>query len=347
MRAAVTTAPGRMEVREVPAPAPGPGEALVRVEVAGICGSDLHFFEGRNPYANYPQTQGHEFSGRVVAFGDAAGAAASAVRVGQRVSVEPLLPCGDCYPCRKGRPNCCTRLKVLGVHTAGAFAEYVSVPVGTLYAADDLDADLTALVEPLSIGMQVVTRGQVSGEDTVAVYGAGMIGQAVLACAADRGARVLVVDRVPARLQLARALGAERVVDAGSEDGVAAILDWTEGDGAAVVVDATGAPAVIRAAVDAVAFAGRIVIVGISVQEVSLPIPEFTRKELTILGSRNNAGVFGQALDLVRRHGERLRTLVTQRYPLDRAPEAIDFVLHHPAEAEKVLLDVAPPEGGA
>jgi L-gulonate 5-dehydrogenase len=337
MRAAVTTGPGRMEVQEVARPAPGPGQALLRVEVVGICGSDLHFFEGQNPYANYPQTQGHEFSARVEAFGDGY---EGPLRVGQRVSVEPLLSCGECYPCRRGRPNCCTRLQVLGIHTAGAFAEYVAVPAPTLYPADDLDPDLAALAEPISIGMQVVTRGQVTGEGSVAVYGAGMIGQAVLACALDRGARVLLVDRVPSRLDLARQLGAERVVDGNEEDPVQAIREWTGGDGAAVVVDATGAPAVIRAAVDAVAFSGRIVIVGISLQEVSLPIPEFTRKELTILGSRNNAGVFGAALDLVRRRGETLRPLITQRFPLAQAPAAIDFALHHPAEAAKVLLDV-------
>jgi L-gulonate 5-dehydrogenase len=337
MRAAVTTAPRQMEVKEVPQPVPGPGEALVRVEMAGICGSDLHFYEGANPYANYPRTQGHEFSGRVVAYGAGSD---RAVAIGERVSVEPLIWCGECYPCRRGRPNCCARLKVLGVHTDGAFAEYLAVPARAQYPAGDLDGELTTLVEPISIGMQVVTRGMVGAEDTVAVFGAGMIGQAVLACAIDRGARVLVVDRVPSRLALARRLGAERVVDATAEDPGQAIADWTSGDGPAVAVDATGAPSVIRMCVDVVAFAGRVVVVGISLQEVSLPIPELTRKELTILGSRNNTGVFGQALDLVRRWGDRLRHLITHRYPLDQAPAAIELALHHPAEAEKVLLIV-------
>ncbi len=343
MKAAVTTAPRRMEIQELADPVPRPGEALVQVEVVGICGSDLHFYEGENPYSNYPQTQGHEFSGRVVALGTPGGGgqpSGGAVRVGQRVAVEPLVPCGECYPCQRGRPNCCTRLKVLGIHIPGAFAEYVVVPVETLYPADDLDPELTSLVEPISIGMQVVTRGTVTGEDTVAVFGAGMIGQAVLACAADRGARVLVVDKVASRLELAGRLGAERVVDAAQDDPAAVIAEWTGGDGAAVVVDATGAPAVIRSAVDVVAYSGRIVVVGISLQEVSLPISMFTRKELTILGSRNNAGVFGQAVDLVRRRGEGLRVLITQRYPLARAPEAIEFALHNPAVAEKVLLSV-------
>jgi threonine dehydrogenase-like Zn-dependent dehydrogenase len=121
---------------------------------------------------------------------------------------------------------------------------------------------------------------------------------------------------------------------------VDAIMEWTHGDGAAVTVDATGAPPAIRSAVDAVAHAGRVVIVGISLQEVSLPVPLFTRKELTILGSRNNAGVFGDAVDLVRRWSERLRALVTHRYPLGEAPQAFEYALHHPEAVQKVLLRV-------
>jgi L-gulonate 5-dehydrogenase len=230
---------------------------------------------------------------------------------------------------------------VLGVHADGAFAETIAVPTKNLYLAGDLDAELTALVEPVSIGMQVVTRGAVTAEDTVAIFGAGVIGQAALLCAADRGARVLIADRLPSRLDLAKQLGAERVVDVTKEDAKQAIEEWTHGDGAAVAIDATGAPSVIRACVDVVAYSGRVVIVGISTQEVSLPIPDFTRKELTILGSRNNAGVFGQAVDLVQRLNERLRVLVTHRFTLDQAPEAIELALTHPADVEKVMLTVS------
>lgn len=338
MRAAVTVAPRRIEVRDVPDPVPGPDEALVRVETAGICGSDLHLFDGSNPYASFPRTQGHEFSGRVVAFG---GAYEGPIKPGERVTVEPLIACGACFPCRHGRPNCCVRLHVLGVHVDGAFADLIAVKTRALFPAGPLDAELTALVEPVSIGMQVVTRGAVTADDTVAVYGAGVIGQAVLVCARDRGARVLVVDKIASRLDLATRLGAEVVVEAGAEDPAAAIAAWTRGEGPSVAVDATGAPAVIRAAIDAVAPSGRVVIVGISDQDVSIPVIEFTRKELTILGSRNNAGVFGDALDLVQRLGERLRVLVTHRFPLDEAHAAMTFALDHPQDAEKVLLVVS------
>ncbi len=322
MKTAFTTSPRQMEMRDVPEPTPGPDEALLRVEAVGICGSDLHFYLGDNPYSTYPQTQGHEICGVIEGFG---GPYTGPLKVGQRVCVEPLRPCGTCYPCRHGRPNCCTRLQVLGIHIPGGLAERYAVRTANLYAAGDLDRELTALVEPVSIGLHAVTRGQVGADDTVVVFGAGPIGQAVLLAAADRGARVLVVD-------------------ASREDTAAAIADWTDGDGAAVVFEATGVPAVVRLAVDVVAASGRIVIVGISTQDVAIPMIAFTRKELNVLGSRNNVGVFGEAVELVRRNRGRARALITHRYPLERVPEAIEFALEHPTEAEKVMILVG---GGA
>lgn len=337
MKAAVTVAPRHMDVMTRPEPEPGADEAIVRVEAVGICGSDLHLYLGDHPYARYPQVQGHEFAGIVEGFG---GRYDGPVRVGDRVAVEPLQPCGHCYPCRQGRPNCCTSLAVLGAHVPGALTERIAVRTSALYPVGDLDPELAALVEPISIGLQAIHRGNVTGEDMVVVFGAGPIGQAVLLGAIDRGARVLVVDRVASRLDLARTLGAERTVDGSAEDVAAAIAGWTNGDGPGVVVEATGVPQVIRDAVDVVASAGRIVIVGLSTQEVSLPVVEFTRKELTILGSRNNAGIFGDAVDLVRRHQEQIRALITHRFTLDEAPQAISFALEHPAEAEKVIIRV-------
>ena len=337
MRKAVTTAPRQMAIVEAPEPVPGPGEALVRVEAVGLCGSDLHFYLGDNPYSTFPQTQGHEVAGTVLAFGRGY---EGPLAVGQRVCLEPLRPDGACYPCRHGRPNCCVQLQVLGIHVPGGLAELYVARTGNLYAAGDLDPELGAMVEPISIGMQAVTRGQVTAADQAVVFGAGPIGLAVLLAAADRGARVLVIDRIASRLEMARALGAEVVVDATREPPAAAIAAWTAGEGAGVVFDATGVPSVIRSAVEAVAASGRLVIVGISTEEVSIPVIAFTRKELNIYGSRNNTGLFGEAVDLVRRNRERVRALITHRFPLEQAPEAIEFALAHPAEAEKVMIVV-------
>jgi L-gulonate 5-dehydrogenase len=324
-----------VELMEQSEPTAGPNEALVRVEAVGLCGSDVLFYLGKHPYARYPQVQGHEFAGIVERFG---GSYDGPVRVGDRVAVEPLQPCGACYPCRHGRANCCTRLAVLGAHVPGALVDRIAVRTSTLYPVGDLDSQLAALVEPISIGLQGVNRGAVTADDMVVVFGAGPIGQAVLLASVERGARVLVVDRLLSRLELARRLGAEAVVDARVEDPVAVIAQWTDGDGPGVVFEATGAPEVIRTAVDVVASAGRIVILGLSDKDVTLPVLEFTRKELTVLGSRNNAGIFGDAVELVRRNRARASLLITHRFPLEEAPRALQFALERPAEAEKVMI---------
>ncbi len=337
MKTAVTLAPRRIELVDRPEPRAGDGEALIRVERVGICGSDLHLYHGKHPYASYPRTQGHEFAGIVLGYGGGGG---GPVAVGERVAVEPLLPCGACYPCRLGRGNCCVRLRVLGAHVDGALTELIAVPTERLYPTADLAPELAALVEPVSIGVQAVARGGIGAEDRVLVFGAGPIGQAVVLAAVDRGARVMAVDRFGSRLDLARRLGAEATVEVGSDDLATAVAAWTGGDGPSVAVDAVGAPAVIRSCVDLVASAGRVVIIGLSDQEVSLPVIDFTRKELTIVGSRNNAGLFGAAVDLVSRRREEVGALITQRYPLAEVAAAIAFADEHPAEVEKVMIEI-------
>ncbi|HEY7034555.1 MAG TPA: zinc-binding alcohol dehydrogenase family protein [Thermomicrobiales bacterium] len=338
MREAVTLAPHRVELREVTEPRPGAGEALIRIERVGICGSDVHLYHGAHPYATYPRVQGHEAAGRIVAFGTGY---EGELGEGERVSIEPLIPCGDCYPCRLGRRNCCVKLKVLGAHVDGTFREYVSVPFTMIYASGDLTAEQAALVEPVSIGVQAVHRGAIVADEQVLVVGAGPIGAGIALAAVDRGARVMVADRLASRLDLVRHLGVERTVDASSEDVGAAVRDWTGGDGAHVAIDAVGAPAVIRQCAELVASAGRVVIVGLSMQEVSLPVIGFTRKEMTILGSRNNAGLFGEAVALVGRHREQLTKMITHRYPLEELPAALQLAAEHPEQVEKVMIEVA------
>jgi L-gulonate 5-dehydrogenase len=342
MLKAVTFAPGKMEVREAEEPRPGPGEALVKVEAVGLCGSDFHLFLGDHPYARFPQTQGHEFAGVIEEFGPGYDGPLGA---GQRVAVEPLLPCGSCFACRRGRYNCCAQLRVMGAHAPGALAEKVVVPTTALFPVTGLDPVTAALVEPVSIGLQTVVRAEVTNgplgaDDTVVVLGAGPIGQAVVLGAADRGARVLVADRIGHRLEIARHLGAVRTVDTSGEDLGEAVAAWTDGEGTAVVVDATGVPALVRLAFDLVAPSGTIVVVGISQQEVAIPVSEFSRKEVNLLGSRNNAGIFGDAVGLVTRNAERVRRLVTHRFGLREVPDAIDYAMTHPQEAEKVVVEI-------
>ncbi len=337
MRTVLTVAPRQMQVVDRPEPVAGPGQALVRVEAVGLCGSDLHLYLGDHPYVVYPQTQGHEFSGTIVAFGEGY---EGPLKVGDRVAVEPLIACGTCYPCRHGRPNCCTKLSVLGAHQPGALTELIAVRTTSLYPTGDLPPELAAMVEPISIGLQGVMRGDVTADDNVVIFGAGPIGQAVLLGCKDRGARVMAIDKVTSRLELAQKLGADATVQADDPQLTSIISEWTNGDGPGIIFEATGVPSVIRQAVELVASSGRIVIIGLSNKEVSLPVVEFTRKELTILGSRNNAGIFGEAVKLVQRNRDRVRLLITHYFPLEETPQALQFALEHPAEAEKVMIQL-------
>ncbi len=337
MRRLVTVAPGRVEVQDGPEPTPGPHEALIAIEAVGICGSDIHLFTGEHPYSHFPNVQGHEFAGRVLSLPPGY---AGPAHVGDRVAVEPLLMCGECLPCRRGRGNCCLQMRTYGAQIDGALAERLAVRAGLLHPTGELSAPLAALVEPMSIGLQAIARSGMTPHDTVVVFGAGPIGQAVLLGATDLGARVLVVDRLPSRLQLALRLGAEIVVDASTGDPREAIRDWTGGDGPVIVVEATGVPAVVEQAIDVVASSGTVVVVGLSRQSVSVPMVELTRKELTIVGSRNNMGRFADAVSLVRRKPDLAGLLISHRFPLEQAPEAFALAHDRPQATEKVIIDV-------
>ncbi|CAN5441461.1 zinc-binding alcohol dehydrogenase family protein [soil metagenome] len=297
MRQIVTVERERLELRDAADPLPGPGEAMLAVEVVGICGSDLHLYTGDHPYSRFPNVQGHEFGGRVLSLPqDYPGP----LRTGQRVAVEPLLMCGTCLPCRRGRGNCCVRMRTFGVHLDGALSERIAVPATLLHDAEGLPPALAALVETMSIALHAIGRASVAATDQVLVFGAGPVGLAILIAATARGAGVMLVDRLSSRLALAHALGADRTALAGLDDVAAAVLDWTGGDGPTVVAEATGVPSVLEQAVEVVAPSGTVVVVGLSRDRVSLPMVELTRKELTIVGSRNSMGQFAQAVDLVR-----------------------------------------------
>jgi L-gulonate 5-dehydrogenase len=338
VRQLVTIAPGQLEVREAPEPVPSPGEAVIAVEAVGLCGSDLNLFTGEHPYSWFPHVQGHEFGGRVVSLPSGYG---GPIGIGQRVAIEPLLMCGECLPCRRGRGNCCLGMRTYGTQIDGALTERIAVKADLLYDAEGLTAELAALVEPMSIGLQALARAAVRPDDTVVVYGAGPIGQAILLACADVGAQVMVIDRLASRLALAMALGAAAVADTTAGSVEEAVLRWTGGDGPTVVFEATGVPAVMEEAVRVVASSGTVAVVGLSRQSVTLPMVDFTRKELTVVGSRNNMGRFGDAVELVRRRRDDVQRLISHRFPLERGPEAFALAHASPQTTEKIIIEVA------
>jgi L-gulonate 5-dehydrogenase len=229
---------------------------------------------------------------------------------------------------------------VLGAHVDGALVERIVIDAASCYPVGHLGVETAALVEPVSVGLQAVVRSGATTGDTVVVMGAGPIGQSIVLAAQDRGASVMVVDILDNRLALAAEMGADVTVNTSDHELKEEVDEWTGGEGPTVVIEATGVGQLLRSAVDLVAPSGTVVVVGISNDEVPLSVAAFTRKELNLLGSRNNTGLFGSAVDLVQRNRERVAHLVTHRFKFDETPEAISFVMAHADEAEKVLVMV-------
>jgi 2-desacetyl-2-hydroxyethyl bacteriochlorophyllide A dehydrogenase len=341
-RAVVTQAANTMRVVDRPTgPEPGPGQVLIRPEAVGVCGSDFHFFTGElaTPPAfgpQFPRVQGHEVAGTVVAAGREV---ADRVGMGQRVAVWPLSSCGACSACRSGRGNACPNFRLVGVHTDGALQSTFAVDASQVFPVGDLEPAVAAFCEPLSIAVHALVRGRVAPDEHVVVLGAGPVGQAVALAAQERGARVLVTDLVPARLDLARRGGATTIDVSAERDVVAAARDWAGGDGPQLVVDCTGVPAAIRDGVDMVAPTGRVVIVGISHTEVGLPVNAFTEREIDVLGATVCAADdFAEAVAVAGRRADHVRRLITHRRPLEEAPEAVAHAMAHPDDVLKLVI---------
>ena len=282
IKAAVCLRPGSLAIVERPDPAPGPGEVLVRIRRVGVCGTDMHIFAGEHPFLEYPRVMGHELSGEIA---DPNGS--HAWRAGQAVYINPYLACGSCRACARGRPNCCARIRVLGVHTDGGMCEHLAVPEGNVHPADGISLDQAAMIEFLAIGAHAVRRSGAGGGDRVLVIGAGPIGLGVVASVARLGIDPVVLDMREDRLAFCRdVFGIARAVQAGG-DAPAALAELTGGDFFDVVIDATGNAASIERGFGFVAHGGAYVLVSVVRDTISFADPEFHKREMSLLGSRN------------------------------------------------------------
>jgi threonine dehydrogenase-like Zn-dependent dehydrogenase len=346
VRAAVTQARRTIDIVDVPDPGePGPGEVVVRPEAVGLCGSDFHYFAGDlgavDPGRLYPRIQGHEAAGVLEAVG---GDCPPELGAGGRVAIWPLQACGRCYPCRIGRPNVCARISLVGIHRDGALQERLRLPAAQVFPVACGEPAVAALIEPVSIAVQAVARGRVAPGEKIVVFGAGPIGQGIAVAAVDRGASVLLVDRLGSRLERGRASGADVLAAADGTDVVAAGREWAGGDGPEAVFEATGAAEVARTAVELVAPAGRVVVVGLAGDEAPLRIGDLAFKELDVLGvSCCDAAGFAEAVALVGKHEDSLSRLVTHEFALAESARAMTYAMEHPAEVMKVVIRLGEP----
>ncbi len=285
MKAINLDKPGQLRLLHLEEPtAAGPGEALVRIRQVGVCGTDLHAFRGEQPFFTYPRILGHELGVEIVAVDPQE----QGLTAGVHCSVEPYFNCGYCPACRRGKPNCCINLKVFGVHIDGGMRELAVVPVSKLHPSSSLSFEQLALVEPLSIGAHAVSRAQLAEGENVLVVGAGPIGLAVTQFALLAGAKVMVMDISEPRLAFCQHLWPQVACIDGRGDSLAALEHVVGDDLPTAVFDATGNPQSMMSAFTYVAYGGRLIFVGLFQGDVTFHDPDFHRRELTLLSSRNS-----------------------------------------------------------
>jgi len=282
MKTLVCKTPGEFEYQESTMPLREEGQTLLRIQRIGICGTDLHAFEGTQPFFQYPRILGHELAA-VIEETDAQG-----FSKGDAVTFIPYFNCGHCIACRNGKPNCCASINVCGVHVDGGMREYLLVPSYSLLHSEGLGFDELALVEPLAIGAHAVKRASVAPGEFVLVIGAGPIGLGTMEFARIAGGKVIAMDINEERLRFCKEkLKIDHIVNAGSPDVLESLRQITHGDMPTVVIDATGSLKAINNAFQYMAHGARFVLVGLQKEEIRFSHPEFHKREATVMSSRN------------------------------------------------------------
>ena len=275
MKALFLTAVGKTEVREIEMPQPGPEEVLLRIGMVGFCGGDLNGFKGLFELQEYPNILGHEVGGIIEQVGSHV---PDSFKIGQKATIYPYLNCGTCISCRKNRKNACQDNKTMGVRRPGAMTKYIAIHWKDLFVSDKLSLRELALVEPLTVGFHAAAIGKISREDCVAVIGCGIVGMGAIASAVNRGANVIAIDIDESKMEIAKKIGATHTINSSKVDLHQALSEITNGDGPDVIIEAVGNSFTYRAAVEEVAYTGRVVCIGYAKSPVEFNTGLFVRK---------------------------------------------------------------------
>ncbi|MEG1985241.1 MAG: zinc-binding alcohol dehydrogenase family protein [Oscillospiraceae bacterium] len=337
MKAVVVESPFNIRISDVPAPKiENPDEVLIKVKCGGICGSDIGIYKGTNSLASYPRIIGHEFGG----FVEAVGSKVKNLKVGDLVAVDPVRPCGHCYACTHDRYNVCNDLEVIGVHRDGGFAEYAVAPEKNVYKLDPnkVPAELSCLVEPYSIGVQVNCRAEITADDKVLIMGSGPIGCSIMQVAKSRGAWVMMTDIEDKRLEKAKDMGADLVVNVKHEDLEKIVMENTNNEGIPVVADSVCSLESLPRAMELACPAGRVICLGLRSEPSQIPMVNFTKKELDVRGSRVNKGRFPEVIELFEKGLVTPAKMRTHTFPFEKITDALDFLKEHPEDVCKITL---------
>lgn len=335
----VMTAPGKIEFREIETPAPKAGEVLVRIMKIGVCGSDIHVWHGEHPFTSYPVTQGHEVSGEIAALG----AGVEGFEIGQKVTIQPQVVCGKCYPCRHGKYNLCESLKVMGFQTTGVASEYFAVAAEKVtLLPQEMSFDEGAMIEPLAVAVHAVRKfGNIKGM-RVAVLGAGPIGILVAQAAKGMGAEsVLITDVSALRLEKARQCGVDYCVNTRETDFGAALVSAFGPDKADVIYDCAGNDVTMGQAIRDARKGSTIILVAVFAGMAKVDLAVLNDHELdlnTTMMYRNEDYI--EAIALVRAGKVDLKPLISKHFAFRDYAEAYRYIDENRETTMKVIIDV-------
>jgi 2-desacetyl-2-hydroxyethyl bacteriochlorophyllide A dehydrogenase len=336
MQTLICSTPHHLEYTNTPTPVATAGETLLKIKRIGICGTDLHAYEGTQPFLNYPRILGHELSAEIVTT-DAAGFTA-----GEAVTFIPYFNCGKCIACRMKKPNCCATINVCGVHSDGGMREYLLVPSYSLVHGEGLSFDELALVEPLAIGAHGVRRAAITEGEYALIIGAGPIGLGTMEFARIAGAKVIAMDINDDRLKFCKEkLAVNYTINPTQEDALEKIKEITQGDMPTIVIDATGSQAAINNGFKYMSHGGRYVLIGLQKGEISFIHPEFHKRESTLMSSRNATRVdFESVIDCLKKGWINPSTYITHRVKFNEVKDNFESWLNPATGVIKAMIAI-------
>lgn len=318
-------------------PLVGDEDVLLRIEYAGLCGTDLSSYKGTLSLVSYPRIPGHEIGAVILEKGSKVPAGFA---VGNRVTVNPYSSCGKCPACQAKRFNTCQFNQTLGVQRDGAMQQIFAIHYSKLYKSDTLSFKQLALVEPFSVGYHATERANISSNDLVLILGCGVIGIGILLACVQKGATVLAADIDDEKLAFVKKFGAAEVINTRSTDIVKYISAYTDGRGVNVVFEAVGSSNTYQWCFETVGYAGRVVAIGYAKEDIPLNTSLIVRKELNVMGSRNALNEFEPVIQMLEANKYPFEQLITKIYPLEEAGAAFDHWYKHPGEIIKVLIQL-------
>ena len=310
-------------------------DVLIKVKAGGICGSDMHGYHGTSPFINYPVIPGHEFAGEVIEIGSEV----KDIKIGDHVSVDPIITCGECFACKSGRYNVCSTLEVRGVHTDGGFREYVAIPEASCHKLNkDIPWEVACLVEPFTIASQSLSRGGISKDDIVFIAGAGAIGLGIMLTAKSFGATVIIADISDNKLQRAKKLGVDYTINNSNSSLEEFLLKTEEIEGITLALDAVGHPSIIEGILPNMMPTGRVILLGFLKEPSNLIQMEVTKRELDVKGSRLSCNKFPIVVDCIEREMFDPQKIISHTFDFTNVSEAIDLLINKPDECCKIIL---------